>query len=235
MNKSYRPKAGTPILPREYKIGSPTRNLGFDILSTYQYKQLNIDGEKVYVRKEGSGGGDFCRRDGMPYFKQLKAQYPELKQYTNGEIRRHIIAYNKCIADTICTHRDGVELPEHMGTVFVGALKSKNPPIDWTATEKTGKIIYQNSLKSMGYSFIIFYVHSLEKYNFANRGIWKITCTETVTSKVGAAFNKNWKNFISIPSRQHVEGFIKNYWNKYRANKKHKEELKSYNEFEGLI
>ena len=200
-----------------------------DILSPYPYSQITVDGKKLYMPKKGVKKGQ------MPYYKKLKTKYPELKQYKDGDIYKYTILFNKIMLQSVVDNKAGVEMPEHIGNLVMGAYKRKAKRIDWGTSREKGEVVHYNDV-GLNYGLYIQYVYSLEKYNFTNCNLWTFkTSGRDANKALREAIEKGWKNYLMIPNIRYIQSFVKDYWIKERIKKQQAEERAEYNEFEGLI
>ena len=76
----------------------------------------------------------------------------------------------------VIENRDGVELPDSLGYIFIGtcpAAKSVN--IDYALSKKYGKVLQNKNWETDGKIAKIFYTNYSTKYRFKNRELWQFT------------------------------------------------------------
>jgi hypothetical protein len=88
---------------------------------------------------------EFPQYADKPEFKN-KSTFSKLIKKFNSAIWRHTI-----------DHRDGIDLPERLGVLFVGAKTSVYTPVDYGQTNKYGTEVLMNNLESNGLIGKIFY------------------------------------------------------------------------------
>lgn len=171
------------------------------------------------------------------FYVDLREKYPELSDYTDAQIRNHIIGFNEIIRDTLLDHRDGIVLLEHIGNLFLATYKpsKENRPIDRANSKKYNKRIHHHNRHSEGYTGWVYYTYNLEKYNFTNCKLWKFSPGRKLRDGMCAEFKAGWKKYIVMPGLKYIHSFIRSYWKKEAIKRKLGGALARYDEFEGLI
>ena len=165
--------------------------------------------------------------------KEFKEKHPEYKNVSNNVLKKIIKNFNTNIWKHVIEYRDGVELPESLGYVFIGTCmpptgKNINPPLSL----KYGKKLKNTNLNSDGYLAKIFYSSYASKYKFEFRKLWRFKGCRNFTRATSKAYKENWKMYVMVDknfkaSMMYIRSIKKDYAVKL-ANKK----LSSYNEFD---
>ncbi len=176
------------------------------------------------------------------FYKKLKQMYPHLKKYSDAEIRKYIIGFNKHIAEVCTDYIDGVVLPEHTGTVMVCTVCSKAQYIDLIASNKAGKRVHYNNMHSDGYIGAVHYGTAYPKvtdygnsHNFRhmydNWQFWAFKPCRRFARLVSQAYKTDWKKYRVKTRSYRIEKLIDDD-RKKRINKEiTKKYKKGYDEF----
>jgi hypothetical protein len=131
---------------------------------------------------------------------RIKKIYPEIKY---RDITNIIDKFNQEIINEAVRNRDGVELPERLGLIFIAACDIDvrkipslhlGPNIDiWETNGKLCKI---------------FYINNLTKYPLPDKRIWKLDFTTTASNIASTAFKDNFYRYINIPNDVRPEQFL---------------------------
>ena len=145
----------------------------------------------------------------------------------NGILRKIIKKFNQNIWNGVIDNRDGVELPNSLGYLFIGTCKpAKTINMNYALSKKYGKVIQNHNWETDGNLGKIFYTNYTSKYRFKNRDLWRFQAHRDFKRTVAKRYPEEWtkyifmnkKNKVSHLYTRHEEGFLK--------------ELKKYNEFE---
>ena len=79
------------------------------------------------------------------FFDRFREKYPKYKSLKDKELRLIIKSVNKVIYETVIDNRNGVELPESLGWLFIGTCQaSKKKNIDFAKSKKYGVKVAKN-------------------------------------------------------------------------------------------
>lgn len=168
------------------------------------------------------------------FFKRFKKKYPQYKDKNDTELKKIIDEFNRLIWNQTIKNRDGVELPENLGYLFIGTcspvVKKKN--IDFSRSIKYNTRLKFRNFESDNYVAKIFYTNYASKYKFKNRQIWQFKGDRNFTRSVSKAYPENWKMYIQVENFQKINKFYK----KSKARDYHAKKLEidiiNYNEFD---
>jgi len=167
------------------------------------------------------------------FFVNLVKKHPNLAVYTKSQIANHLIAFNRLLGLQIVDNREGVALPEHIGTIFVGSSSPCAEGVtDHKLSGELGIKIKNKNRHSSGYIARTFYTYNTEKYNFINCQLWRFTPDRCMKTALKKEYTKNWKKYIVIPKTRYIQNFIKQYYNTKYIDRKVNIELEDYNEFD---
>jgi hypothetical protein len=167
------------------------------------------------------------------FFDKFKEKYSKYKDLDNTKLRLVIKRFNELIADAVIEKRDGIQLPEQIGWLFIGACEtSKKQNTDFAKSNKYGVRVTNNNWNTDGRLAKIFFTNYAPKHRIKNREFWSFVACRNFKRSVAKSFSENWNNYIVIDSTKKLKLNYKKEQikNKIIANQSY--DLKSYNEFE---
>jgi len=148
-------------------------------------------------------------------------------------VKTIIVDTNKAIADLIIELRDGVELPEQLGHMFLGTCQPKiRKNVDFKTTDNYLKVIQHRNWESDNYLAKIFYTNYSSKYKFKFHELWGFKGCREFTRKVGKTYPENWKKYIQVDYSLKVSRLYRNYLKDVNRMVLDKERLQDYNPLE---
>lgn len=167
------------------------------------------------------------------FIKMLKEKVPSSVNLTSQEIKSIISTFNENVWKSVIDKRDGVELPEQIGHLFIGTCpppKKKN--IDFKASENYLHTVQHRNYESDQYLAKIFFTTFGSKYRFKNHELWAFDATRNFSRTVSTTYPENWKKYLQVDPKVKISNIYKS--NVYRLEKKDEEQelLKHYDEFE---
>lgn len=167
------------------------------------------------------------------YLKSFYKKYPEYKDYTRPQLYSIIKKFNEKLWRTSLEHRDGIELPESLGYIFIGACpQAKGPNIDFAKSIKYGVRVSHKNWDTDGHIGKIFFSNYSAKYKLRERALWGFTACRTFKRTMTNVFKEEWKKFLFIENTYKVSQFYKKVSQKNYYDKLEKEKLNDYNEFD---
>jgi hypothetical protein len=149
------------------------------------------------------------------------------------KIREIIIAANKAIVDTVLDFRDGIELPDQLGHLFLGTCQPKvRKNVDFKTSMEYLKVIQHRNWESDNYLAKIFYTNYGTKYKFKFHDVWAFKGCRGFTKKVGEVYPENWKKYIQVDHTLKVSKLYRRYMRDVRMDEVNKERLIDYNPLE---
>jgi hypothetical protein len=163
----------------------------------------------------------------------IRKELASVRDLTDDDIKDIILSFNGNVWKTVVEKRDGVELPEQLGHIFIGtcpAKKSKN--VDFKATTQHMKAIQHRNWESDQHLAKIFFTNYGTKYRFKNHELWGFTAVRQFKRTVGQEYPKRWKQYIEVDSTKKISAVYKK--NEYYLGKQERAENKidTYNEFD---
>tara|TARA_R110000824_G_scaffold67341_4_gene174314 strand:- start:280 stop:864 length:585 start_codon:yes stop_codon:yes gene_type:complete len=166
-------------------------------------------------------------------FNEFKKKYPLYASINNSKLKKIISLYNEKLWEGVIKHRDGVELPDSLGYLFIGTCPpAKGVNTDYSLSKQYGKVLQNKNWDTDGNIGKIFYTNYSTKYRFKNRELWKFTATRKFKRAIASSYPEEWTKYIVMRNKIRVTDLYKK---EYIANKEKKENIKAlenYNEFE---
>ena len=142
--------------------------------------------------------------------KDFKDKYPMYSEIDNSKLKSIINLYNKKLWDEVINSREGVELPDSLGFLFIGtcpAAKSVNT--NYALSRQYGKVLENRNLGTDGKIAKIFYTNLKTKYRFKNRELWQFTAVRQFKRSVAKTYPKQWSKYIVMESKKRVADIYK--------------------------
>ena len=160
-------------------------------------------------------------------YNEFKERYPMFSKVDNKTLRKIIKAFNTKIWENVIENRDGVELPDSLGYLFIGTCKpAKNVNMNYSLSNKYGKVLQNQNWETDGNLAKIFYTNYSTKYKFRNREMWRFEAYRDFKRSVAKTYPDNWTMYINMTDKSKVSQLY------YRQDEKCKKVFKKYNEFE---
>jgi len=148
-------------------------------------------------------------------------------------IKNIIVETNRAIASTVINYRDGIELPEQLGCIFLGTCQPKiRKNVDFKSTDHYLKVIQHRNWESDNYLAKIFYTNYETKYKFKFHQLWGFKAAREFTRTVAAEYPKKWKMYIQIDHTLKVSRLYRHYLKDANRIILDKERLQTYNPLE---
>ena len=167
------------------------------------------------------------------FFESFKKKHPKYKDLDNVELRKIVKYFNNTLYQTVIDTRDGVQLPEQIGWLFIGTCQSpKKQNIDFVKSKKYGVAVTNKNWETDGKLAKIFFTSYALKHKMNNREFWGFVACREFKRAVAKAYPENWNMYIVVePTRKIKLNSTRNYLAS-SAKKQETEGLKHYNEFD---
>lgn len=145
----------------------------------YRPKKLNLSNKEVHK--------EFISQN--PRFGSLTAtQFKEVIKQFNGMVWQHVI-----------DNRDGVELPEQLGFLFIGTCPRKQSDnTDYKKSLQYGVKVQNQNWESDQYVAKIFYTNFETKYRFKHHEMWGFTGLRDFKRTVAHTYPQEWKKYVQV-------------------------------------
>ena len=166
-------------------------------------------------------------------FKRFVEKYPEHKKRDYEEFKQIINTFNEALWHEAIEHRDGVELPESLGNLFIGTCwRTKRKNINFGKSAQYEKTLTNHNHVTDGKVCKIFYTNYNNKYRFVNRVMWTFQGCRDFKRTLSKVYPENWKKYIHIDPNLRINKLYKKKIQRDYMQAQAKRMEKFYNEFD---
>lgn len=193
-------------------------------MNTKEFKKPNVKGPRFRP--------DVYQVMNAEFFKDFRIKHPKYKNLSDSELRKIGRVFNKMLWEEVIDYRDGVQLPEGLGYIFVGTCKaSKKNNINFGKSQKYGVTVTNNNWNTDGKLAKIFYTTYANKYKFINRECWSFTACRTFKRNLASTYPENWAKYIQVDPVKKIRKIFQKETFKHMKKNYQDPNLKDYNEF----
>lgn len=191
---------------------------------TRKYQRPNLNAPRYRPKKLNLTNIDF--------YNQFLKDNPKHIGLTLTQFKDIIKTFNGKIWQTAVEKRDGVELPEQLGFIFIGTCpRKKNDNPDFKKSEHYGVRIQNQNWESDQFVAKIFYTNFETKYRFKNHELWGFSGLRDFKRTIAKTYPKEWKKYVQVDNLVKVSRLFRMMKSKHKAEDETKEMLKYYDEF----
>jgi hypothetical protein len=167
------------------------------------------------------------------FFILFKKKYPKYKTIDNIELRKIIKKFNQVVYQTVIDNRDGIQLPEQIGWLFIGTCQqSKKENIDYAKSLKYGLRVSNKNWESDGKLAKIFFSNHAPKHKIKNREFWSFVACREFKRSVAKQYPENWQMYVEAnPQTKLQYTYGRSLYKNLKLKNKEKE-IHKYNDFE---
>jgi hypothetical protein len=167
------------------------------------------------------------------FFKTFKAKFSKYGDISDKELKKIIKVFNETVYQTVIDSREGVQLPEQVGWLFIGTCdQSKKRNIDYNKSKKYGVTVTNKNWETDGKLCKIFFTSYSLKHKIKNREFWGFTACRNFKRSVSKAYAENWNMYVAVDPKKRIQLLQKSIALKDIDKRKMQEQLKTYNEFD---
>ena len=167
------------------------------------------------------------------FFNELKKRYPKYKNLTETEIRKIIKSFNILVYQNVIEKRNGIQLPEQVGWLFIGSCqKSKKQNINFAKSLKYGVTVTNNNFETDEKLAKIFFTNFAQKYKMKNREYWSFVACREFKRSVAKNYCDNWNMYIVVDSTKKLNTAYSKEFFKNKIKNENEKSLINYNEFD---
>lgn len=165
------------------------------------------------------------------YYKKFLSENPKYSHISVEKFKEVIAVFNGLIWETVIAERDGVELPEQLGYLFIGTCPRKRSNVDFAKSKNMGVILQHHNWESDQYLAKIFYTNFETKYRFKHNELWSFSAIRDFKRTVGKTYPQNWKKYVMVDNLVRISKlFRKNSFKMYKRQEDSKL-IEQYDEF----
>lgn len=166
-------------------------------------------------------------------FKRFLEKYPEYKHHKIETFKEIINTFNEELWKSAIEYRDGIELPESLGNIFIGTCwKAKRKNINMSKSIKYNQTITNQNYETDGKLGKIFYTNYNNKYRFRNRVMWMFTGHRNFKRSVAEVYPVEWKKYIAVDPNLRINKLYKRKMAADYMQMQTKRMLEYYDEFD---
>ena len=189
-----------------------------------QYKKPDLKAPRFRPKKLNLTNKEF--------YDRFIEENPKHSSLTVEQFKSVIHTFNGCIWDGVIKERDGIQLPEQLGYIFIGTCPKKvKDNIDFYKSAEYGVKIQNRNWESDQYIAKIFYTNFETKYRFRNHDLWGFKGVRDFTRAVGQAYPKEWKKYLQVDNLTKVSRVFRMEKEKHNKVQEVIDLLKDYDEF----
>ncbi len=167
------------------------------------------------------------------FFNLFKKKYPKYREIDNKDLRKIIKKFNQVVFQTVIENRDGVQLPEQIGWLFIGTCQqSKKENVDYAKSLKYGVRVTNKNWDSDGKLAKIFFSNHALKHKIKNREFWSFIACREFKRSVAKSYPENWQMYVEVSPEIKLQWAYSRTVYKDLQNKKTANTLQNYNEFD---
>jgi hypothetical protein len=167
----------------------------------------------------------------VEFYNQFITDNPKYSNITPETFKEIIKSFNGKIWETVVDYRDGVELPEQLGYLFIGSCPRKKSNVDFDKSKHYGVVLQNQNWESDQFIAKIFYTNFETKYRFKNHDLWGFKGVRDFTRMVGKTYPKEWKKYIQVDNKIKISRLFRKHATEYKRKIETIELLKDYDEF----
>jgi hypothetical protein len=167
------------------------------------------------------------------FFEKFKKKYPKYKDLEDKYLRQVMKDFNKIIYQTVIDTRDGVQLPELIGWLFIATCEqSKKQNVDFAKSKKYGVTVTNKNWETDGKLAKIFFSNYAPKHKMRNREFWGFTACREFKRAVAKSYPENWNMYLTAYNNKQIKLTYQKVFVKDLREKNTERALKTYNEFD---
>lgn len=166
------------------------------------------------------------------FYNKFIEENPKHASLTNNQFKEIIKTFNGLIWDGVIKERDGVQLPEQLGYLFIGSCPRKvTDNVDYSKSLHYGVKLQNRNWESDQYVAKIFYTNFETKYRFKNHDLWGFTGLRDFKRSVAKSYPEDWKKYVQVDNKLKISRLFRLEKFKQFKTDETKELLKTYDEF----
>jgi len=144
------------------------------------------------------------------FLNEFIEKNPEYKAFNMNDAGLILKTFHNKLWNHATNNRDGVELPENLGFLFIGTcLSPKKYNTDFGNSIKNDTRLRHRNFESDNFLAKIFYTNYANKYKFKNRELWVFDAIRDFKRTVSKTYPENRKMYIQVENGIHITNYLK--------------------------
>jgi hypothetical protein len=166
------------------------------------------------------------------HYEMFINENPKHSNLKLEDFKKIIHTFNGNIWKNVIDQRDGIELPEQLGFIFIGTCPRRTKVnINFTKSIELGQIVQYQNWESDNYTAKIFYTNFETKYRFKNNDLWGFEGVRNFKRTVAREYPQHWKKYMLVDDLVRVSKLFRRSVAKELRQKETLDVLKDYDEF----
>ena len=179
------------------------------------FKKPDLKAPRFRFKRKG-----YLNKNIIDEFKKINPLY---KNIDNQIFKKIVNLFNENLWQGVIKNRDGVELPNSLGYIFIGTCPpSRSVNTNYALSKQYGKVLQNQNWDTDGNIAKIFYTNWSSKYRFKNRELWRFEASRKFKRAVSKEYPKDWTKYV----------FMKNKFKVAQLYSNENIDFSKYNEFE---
>lgn len=167
------------------------------------------------------------------FYNSFREAHPHFAYLTNKDIKSIVTEVNGKIWQRVIDKRDGVELPERLGYIFIGSCPPKRSPNrDYFMSKKLETEIRHRNWESDNFLAKIFYTNYGNKYRFQFAKLWGLSPTRDFSRTVGKTYPSQYNLYVQVEDKKTINELFRKRNYKMIVTRQEQDILKTYDEFD---
>jgi hypothetical protein len=165
-------------------------------------------------------------------FAEFREKYKEHKDMSYEQFKDIITAFNNNLYKGVIDNRNGIELPEGLGFIFIGTCPpTKKTNIDYKKSTEYGVITNHKNWDSNNNLMKIFYTNSKVKYHLQNKQLWAFEGVRDFKRTASKTYRDEWTKYVVVDKTKRISAMIDKVKKKQYAVEITEKQLANYDEF----
>lgn len=189
-----------------------------------QYKKPDLNAPRFRPKK--------LNLTNVESYNKFIEENPKYNTLTLNQFKDVIKTFNGLIWEGVIRERDGIQLPEQLGYIFIGSCpKKKGENTDYEKSQYYGIKLQNQNWESDQYTAKIFYTNFETKYRFKNHDLWGFKGLRDFKRSVAKTYPIEWKKYIQVDNLLKISRLFRIEKDRHTQKDETTELLKNYDEF----
>ena len=142
--------------------------------------------------------------------EKIQSKTSKAENFTLSDVRKVIKSFNGAMWNEVINSRDGIDLPESLGTVYVATCKPpKRKNIDMKKSIELGVAVEHKNWDTDGHIAKVIYSVYGNKYRFKHSELWCFKAGREFGRAVASTYPDNWMLYKKIENNRLISSQVK--------------------------